>query len=154
MRLLPHAVIALLASGTMILCVSSCGKPASPPAASPDDPAAPGYTLQQAGRALHYIIDSKEKGGNTLKADVWVYQSGRVSVTADMTSAGGNPTALIKVRLSNLAGETLWQTDITSRFCEGETCGPEPRREIWNYEVGPSLAAKASNLWLTLDILE
>lgn len=149
-----HVLRALLAGAVVSLGASGCGKAMPPVSGDPGAVPSPPFEVLQAGRMLHYLIDSQVSGGNTLKADVALYQSGRVAITGDMTSAGPNATAVIKVRVTNTAQETLWQTEINTMFCEGQSCGREMRRQIWNYEIGPRLAARVSNVWMTLEIIE
>ena len=154
MRVGIQVLRALLAGAVVSLGVSACGKPMPPNSSGPGALPDPHFEVLQAGRMLHYLIDKKEVGGNTLKADVSLYQSGRVAITGDLTSAGANPTAVIKLRLTNREQETLWQTEITPMFCEGNSCSRETRHQVWNYEIGPRLAARVANVWMTLDIIE
>lgn len=155
MRRVSHGVTVILAGAAVLLGVSSCGNPMPAVDAGNGVVTAPVFgLLQGGGRMLHYIIDTKEKNGNTLKAEVSLYQTGRLTITGDMSNAGSNPTALIKVRLTNREQESLWQTEISTLFCEAETCSAGTRQQIWNYELGPSRAARVANVWLTLDVLE
>lgn len=155
MRLNSHALITALAGVTLIFGVSSCGGSTPSSTEGTDVSAASTYGLLQAGeRALHYLIDSREKDGNSLKADVWLYQSGRVVVTADMANAGSNPKAQINLRLTNREQETLWQTEIRAPFCEEAVCDRKTRQQVWTFEIGPRRAARVANVWMPLAIVD
>ena len=147
MRSTSRALTATLSGLALLVGITSCGKPAMLGTSS----AAPGFGLLQA-RALHYIIDKRTEGGQTLTSDITVYDDGRIVVTADMTGAIVGPRAWISIRLSNLAGRTTWNNVVTMPFCVARLC-PTTRKASWTFRTTPRIATQASNLWIKLDIL-
>jgi hypothetical protein len=91
------------------------------------------------------------KGSQSLLSDVTVYDDGRIEVTATMDGAGGNPRGWISVRLSDLAGKTLWSNAWSSRFCAEPPCA-SARKTTWTFRTSPGVTKRAANLWLKLDI--
>ena len=154
MRSTSLATTATFGGLALLVGVTSCGQPLMNrhpgPVGEPGD--APGFGLLQV-RALHYIIDRREEGGRKLVSDVTVYSDGRVVVTAEMTASEFDSKGRISVRLSNLAGRTLWTRVVTTPLCVTRTC-PSSRKETWTFRTTPRIAAQASNLRLTLDILD
>jgi hypothetical protein len=152
MRSTSRALTATLGGLALLAGVTSCGQPSMNGGAVDELAQAPGLGLLQV-RALHYIIDRREEGGRKLVSDVTVYSDGRVVVTAEMTATEFDSKGWISVRLSNLAGRTLWTQVVTTPLCVTRTC-PSSRKETWTFRTTPRIANQASNLWLKLDILD
>jgi hypothetical protein len=157
MRLTRTALTTALGGFAALTIAAGCGQ--SPQAAGAGPSVRVGPEAVAAGptfgvlqvRALHYIIDRSEKRGHALSSDVTVYNDGRIVVTADMNGAGGNPRGWISVRLSDLAGRTIWTNEWTARFCTTPPCASS-RKATWTFRTSPGVTARAANLWLKLDI--
>ncbi|MFN3432438.1 MAG: hypothetical protein ACK46X_21130, partial [Candidatus Sericytochromatia bacterium] len=123
MRAIIRALTATLSGLALLVGVTSCGQPSTigPSGATAPEAEAPGFGLLQV-RALHYIIDKRIEGAKTLTSDVTVYADGRVVVTAVMTASDFDTKAKISVRLSDVAGRTIWSHVVTTPFCVTRTC--------------------------------
>lgn len=153
MRLTRTALTAVLGGFAALTIAAGCGQsPQTAGAARGPEAVAigPSFGLLQV-RALHYIIDKREQGGRSLLADVTVYNDGRIVVTSTLDGAGTNPRGWISVRLSDLAGRTIWSNEWTTRFCAEPPCA-SARKANWTFKTSPSVTTRAANLWLKLDI--
>jgi hypothetical protein len=169
MRLTRPALTAVIGGAAAITIAAGCGQSprtigAEPslrvPSASLGVPAVstldsdtamgPSFSVLQV-RALHYIIDKRVEDGRSLQADVTVYNDGRIVVTSTMDGAGSNPRGWISVRLSDLAGKTLWSNAWSPRFCAEPPCA-SAQKTTWTFKTRPSVTTQAANLWLKLDI--
>lgn len=160
MRLTRTALTAVLGGFAALTIAAGCGQSPQATGAGPGAPAVsalspgadggPAFGVLQA-RALHYIIDRREQGGRKLLADVTVYDDGRIVVTSTLDGAGTNPRGWISVRLSDLAGKTIWSNEWTTRFCAEPPCA-SARKANWTFRTSPRVTTRAANLWINLDI--